>query len=87
MPSIAMLVNVANIPPAGVKAPYIHDWNAAASVPSRPLADIHTTIFRVCCFCLEYVKELQRHTRSDTNRSKAQAEYQGANCGKGNRPG
>jgi hypothetical protein len=39
VPSIAMLVNVANIPPAGVKAPYIHDWKAAASVPLRPLAD------------------------------------------------
>jgi hypothetical protein len=28
-----MLVKVANIPPAGVKPPYIHDWKAAASVP------------------------------------------------------
>ena len=33
-PSIAMLVNVANIPPAGVKAPYINDWNMAAREPT-----------------------------------------------------
>lgn len=32
-PSIPMLVNVANIPPAGVKPPYMKDWNAAASEP------------------------------------------------------
>lgn len=35
VPSIAMLVNEANIPPAGVKPPYIHDWKAAASVPKQ----------------------------------------------------
>lgn len=32
-PNIAMLVKVAKIPPAGVKPPYIYDWNAAASDP------------------------------------------------------
>jgi len=32
-PSIAMLVNVAKIPPAGVKPPYINDWKAAARDP------------------------------------------------------
>ncbi|TKW53855.1 hypothetical protein CTA1_6030 [Colletotrichum tanaceti] len=33
VPSIAMLVRVANTPPAGVKPPYMYDWKAAASVP------------------------------------------------------
>lgn len=33
VPSIAMLVRVANIPPAGVNPPYMYDWKAAAKVP------------------------------------------------------
>jgi hypothetical protein len=33
VPSIAMLVNVAKIPPAGVNPPYMKDWNAAAIEP------------------------------------------------------
>lgn len=33
VPSIAMLVNVAKIPPAGGKPPYMKDWNAATSEP------------------------------------------------------
>lgn len=36
VPSIAMLVRVANIPPAGVKAPYMYDWKAAARDPIMP---------------------------------------------------
>jgi len=31
VPSIPILVKVANIPPAGVKPPYMSDWNPAAS--------------------------------------------------------
>lgn len=34
-PNIAILVNVAKIPPAGVNPPYIKDWNAAASEPIK----------------------------------------------------
>jgi hypothetical protein len=33
VPSIAMLVNVANIPAAGVNPPYISAWKAAAREP------------------------------------------------------
>lgn len=33
VPSIAMLVRVANMPPAGVNPPYMNDWKAAANVP------------------------------------------------------
>ena len=33
VPSIAMLVRVAKMPPAGVKAPYMTDWNHAAREP------------------------------------------------------
>jgi hypothetical protein len=45
VPSIAMLVNVANIPPAGVKAPYINDWNMAARepTPKKILSDMTMT--------------------------------------------
>lgn len=32
-PSMPRLVRVAKIPAAGVKPPYIHPWNAAASEP------------------------------------------------------
>lgn len=35
VPSMAMLVKVANTPPAGVNPPYMHDWKAAASVARR----------------------------------------------------
>src|SRR6185437_14945811 len=35
-PSIPKLVKVAKIPAAGVKPPYIQDWNAAAIEPSIP---------------------------------------------------
>lgn len=31
--SIAMLIRVANMPPAGVNPPYMNDWKAAANVP------------------------------------------------------
>lgn len=34
-PSIATLVKVANTPPAGVNAPYIQLWKAAANDPVR----------------------------------------------------
>ena len=37
VPNMAMLVNVAKIPPAGVNPPYIKDWNAAASDPVQCL--------------------------------------------------
>jgi hypothetical protein len=40
VPTIAMLVNVANNPPAGVKPPYIHDWKAAANVPEDVPNDV-----------------------------------------------
>ncbi|KKA18804.1 hypothetical protein T310_7244 [Rasamsonia emersonii CBS 393.64] len=33
VPSIAILVNVAKMPPAGVKPPYMRDWKAAAREP------------------------------------------------------
>lgn len=33
VPTMAMHVKVAKIPPAGVKPPYIQDWKAAAAVP------------------------------------------------------
>ena len=33
VPSIAMLVSVAKIPPAGVNAPYMNAWKAAAREP------------------------------------------------------
>jgi hypothetical protein len=32
--AVAILVKVANIPPAGVNAPYMNDWNAAAKDPT-----------------------------------------------------
>lgn len=34
VPNIAMLVNVAKMPPAGVMPPYMNDWKAAAIVPA-----------------------------------------------------
>ncbi len=33
---MATLVNVAKMPPAGVKPPYAQDWNAAARDPGFP---------------------------------------------------
>ena len=33
VPNMAMLVNVAKIPPAGVNPPYMKDWNPAANDP------------------------------------------------------
>jgi hypothetical protein len=46
VPSIAMLVSVAKIPPAGVKPPYMSAWKAAAREPigtnvSAPSASDH----------------------------------------------
>ena len=35
-PSMPKLVKVAKTPAAGVKAPYIQDWNAAAIEPNPP---------------------------------------------------
>lgn len=35
VPSIAILVKVANMPPTGVNAPYMKDWKAAARDPER----------------------------------------------------
>ena len=40
VPSIAIDVKVAKIPPAGVKAPYMHDWKAAARVPVSLLLSV-----------------------------------------------
>ena len=51
-PSIPRLVSVANMPAAGVKPPYIHDWNPAAVEPAampagpnpRPSTTMVTTV-------------------------------------------
>lgn len=37
IPRIPRLVKMANIPPAGVKPPYIKDWNPAAREPITPV--------------------------------------------------
>lgn len=40
VPNIAILVSVANIPPAGVKPPYINDWNPAANDPGHKVSGV-----------------------------------------------
>lgn len=53
VPSIAMLVKVAKMPPAGVKAPYMYDWKAAAIVPwfliSRRFTALLLMLFEGIC--------------------------------------
>ena len=43
MPIMAIEVNVAKTPPAGVKPPYAHDWKVAASVPVQ-----HQQVLAIC---------------------------------------
>ena len=68
VPSIAMLVRVANIPPAGVNPPYMNDWKAAAIVPKV------TQDWLVIDWASMAVRTGGNRSRTcnDTNRSEAQ---------------